>query len=154
MTEMVIREAISADIPSILSLYAQPDYDDGDVLDEQAAAAILAKASSYPFYRFYVAEIAGAVVGTFALLVMDNIGHKGTPSAIVESVAVGPGHQGAGVGRWMMEHAISVAQAHGCYKLALSSNARRTRAHDFYEKLGFARHGFSFHVNIAHEEQS
>ena len=154
MTEMVIREAISADIPGILSLYAQPDYDDGDVLDEHAAAAILAKASSYPFYRFYVAEIAGAVVGTFALLVMDNIGHKGTPSAIVESVAVGPAHQGAGVGRWMMEHAISVAQAHGCYKLALSSNARRTRAHDFYEKLGFARHGFSFHVNIAHEEQS
>jgi hypothetical protein len=31
----------------------------------------------------------------------------------------------------------------------LSSNARREEAHAFYESLGFARHGFSFRVDIA-----
>ena len=35
-----------------------------------------------------------------------------------------------------------------CYKLVLSSNARRERAHAFYESLGFERHGFSFRVNL------
>ena len=30
----------------------------------------------------------------------------------------------------------------------LSSNAKRERAHAFYESLGFERHGFSFRVNL------
>jgi GNAT superfamily N-acetyltransferase len=152
MNDLVIRQAVRADLPGMLALYGQSGYDDGDVLDEPAAAAILAKAASYPFYRFYVGVSEDAIVGTFALLVMDNIGHRGTPSAIVESVAVDPARQGCGVGRRMMEHAIALAREQGCYKLALSSSAKRTRAHAFYEKLGFERHGVSFHVAIRGEE--
>jgi hypothetical protein len=30
----------------------------------------------------------------------------------------------------------------------LSSNAKRERAHAFYEAFGFDRHGFSFRVDI------
>jgi GNAT superfamily N-acetyltransferase len=43
-----------------------------------------------------------------------------------------------------MAHAIEQARAAGCYKLALSSNAKRQAAHAFYESLGFQRHGLSF----------
>ena len=39
------------------------------------------------------------------------------------------------------------ARAWGCYKLALSSNRRRERAHAFYESLGFERHGVSFVID-------
>ena len=44
----------------------------------------------------------------------------------------------------MMAHAVQQARAAGCYKLALSSNAKRVAAHAFYESLGFAQHGLSF----------
>ena len=37
-------------------------------------------------------------------------------------------------------------RAKGCYKLVLSSNAKRERAHAFYESLGFERHGYSFRI--------
>jgi len=84
MNDFVIRQALRADLPGRLALYGQSGYDDGDVLDEPAAAAILPKAACYTFYRFYVAVSEGLIVGTFALLLMDNINHKGTPSAIVE----------------------------------------------------------------------
>jgi len=44
----------------------------------------------------------------------------------------------------MMEHARAECRAGGCYKLALSSNLKREGAHQFYEALGFERHGYSF----------
>jgi hypothetical protein len=31
--------------------------------------------------------------------------------------------------------------------MALSSNLKRQKAHDFYDSLGFERHGYSFRVN-------
>ena len=46
----------------------------------------------------------------------------------------------------MMRFALDRCRAKGCYKLALSSNAKRERAHAFYESLGFERHGYSFRV--------
>jgi GNAT superfamily N-acetyltransferase len=46
----------------------------------------------------------------------------------------------------MMNHAMALAHEAGCYKLALSSNLKRTRAHAFYDSLGFERHGVSFLV--------
>jgi GNAT superfamily N-acetyltransferase len=79
---------------------------------------------------------------------MENIGHMGSPSAIVESVAVAPDAQGMGVGKALMAHALAIAAANNCYKLALSSNIRRTSAHAFYDRLGFQRHGVSFVVPL------
>jgi len=153
MRGIILREAKPADIPGMLGLYGQNGYDDGRVLDIKTATAILEKTAYYPFYRFYVAEEGDSIVGTFALLVMDNIGHMGAPSAVVESVAVAPAHQGTGVGRHMMTYSMQVARSHGCYKLALSSSDKRHRAHEFYEKIGFTRHGASFQVILEEEVQ-
>jgi GNAT superfamily N-acetyltransferase len=143
---ITLRPAGTADLPGVLSLYAQPDMDNGNVLAIQDAQAIFARFGSYPDYTLYVAEIGRQIVGTFALLIMDNLGHLGRPSAIVEDVVVDPALHGSGIGREMMQFAIEKARRRGCYKLALSSNARRKRAHAFYESLGFERHGYSFRV--------
>ena len=143
---VTIRAATREDLPGILALYAQPGYDDGKVLEIADAVAIFEKMSTYPFYKLHVAEQDGRILGTYALLVMDNIGHLGTPSAIVESVAVAPECQGLGIGKRMMGHAMAEAAQAGCYKLALSSNIKRVMAHEFYDKLGFRRHGLSFVV--------
>ena len=97
-------------------------------------------------YKLYVAEQDRQIVGTFALLIMDNLGHLGAPSAIVEDVVVDPALHGNGVGQAMMRFAMTKAYEKHCYKLVLSSNAKRERAHAFYEQLGFERHGYSFRV--------
>jgi GNAT superfamily N-acetyltransferase len=119
------------------------------VLDIDSARAVWRRFAAYPDYRLYVAEIEGAIVGSYALLVMDNLGHRGAPSAVVEDVVVEPAQQGKGVGRAMMCHALAQARRRSCYKLALSSNVKRDRAHAFYEGLGFTRHGYSFLVELA-----
>jgi GNAT superfamily N-acetyltransferase len=146
--DLLIRKAGVDDLAGVLALYAQPALDDGAVLSVAAAADLLRRFDHYPDYALYVAEAGGRIVGSFALLVMDNLGHLGAPSAIVEDVAVDPALQGCGVGSAMMSFAIARARDNGCYKLMLSSNATRERAHAFYESLGFARHGYSFRVML------
>ena len=143
----VMREAGAADLPAVLALYAQPDLDNGQVLTEEQARSVFARFSLYPDYHLYVAVVGGEVVGTFALLIMDNLAHVGTPSGVVEDVVVSGHHQGRGIGRRMMAFARERCAARGCYKMALSSNLKRERAHQFYEDIGFEKHGYSFRIN-------
>jgi GNAT superfamily N-acetyltransferase len=143
-----IRRAIEVDLPRILQLYAQAGVNDGRVLALDAAAGIFRRFASYPLYHLYVATSEDVIVGTFELLVMHNLAHLGAPSAIVEDVCVDEQLRGKGIGRAMMTFAMKVAAAAGCYKLALSSNLKRTGAHAFYESLGFDQHGISFRVDL------
>ncbi len=144
---LYIREASKSELPDVLRLYAQPDMDNGEVLSLADAERIFDRMANYPNYKIYVAVSDARVVGTFALLIMDNLGHLGAPSAVVEDVAVDPSVQGRGIGTEMMRHAMQLALKSGCYKIMLSSNLKRDRAHEFYESLGFERHGYSFRID-------
>jgi GNAT superfamily N-acetyltransferase len=61
---------------------------------------------------------------------------------------VAPDCQSMGIGRRMMAFARERCAENGCYKLALSSNLKRERAHEFYESIGFEKHGYSFRVTF------
>jgi len=148
-----IREATEADLPSVLELYAQPDIDNGDVLSLEEAKTVFGKFRMYPNYNLYVAESENKIVGTFELLIMDNLAHRGQPSGLVEDVVVDLQYQSQGIGRQMMAFAIEVCREHGCYKMALSSNLKRERAHQFYENMGFWKHGYSFLTGIQPKKQ-
>ena len=143
-----IRESERADLLGVLAVYGQPELDAGKLLTLEQAEKIYRVFQQYPFYRLYVAVAGEKIVGTFALLIMDNLAHLGKKSAVVEDVGVLPEVQGQGVGKLMMQFAMEQAKTHRCYKLVLSSNAKRERAHQFYDSLGFDRHGYSFRVDL------
>lgn len=142
------REATQPDLPAVLRLYAQPALDDGEALPLADAERLFARFARYPDYTLHVAIWDERIVGTFALLVMENLGHMGAPSAVIEDVAVDPQWQGKGVGSAMMAYAINICSEKRCYKVSLSSNLKREQAHAFYESLGFERHGYSFRVQL------
>jgi GNAT superfamily N-acetyltransferase len=144
--DIVMREANEIDLPAILALYAQLGQDDGSVLSVDEADRIFARFRSYPDYRIHVAQDGDRVVGTFALLIMDNLGHLGTPSAVLEDVVVAEELRGKGIGKVMMDYANDLCRQKGCYKMTFSSNMNREAAHRFYESLGFRRHGYSFYI--------
>lgn len=147
--EITLREAETSDLPAILSLYGQLGQDDGAVLSNEEAGLIWERMLTYPDYRLYAALAEDRVVGTFALLIMDNIAHRGARSAVLEDVVVEEGMRGRGVGRLMMRYAGSLCREKGCYKMTLSSNRNRDAAHRFYESLGFTLHGYSFSMACA-----
>ncbi|MGE5381510.1 MAG: N-acetyltransferase family protein [Methylocystaceae bacterium] len=152
MLDLHIRPAQTDDLAAILKLYAQPEVDDGRVLTVEQAREIFGKFKQYPNYTLYAALNGEQLVGTFALLIMDNLAHLGALSAVVEDVAVGPEWQGQGIGKFMMGFAFDICRQQGCYKMTLSSNMKRKTAHAFYERLGFKKHGFSFIFELENGE--
>jgi len=147
--EVELRKAEEQDLPSVLPVYAQLGQDDGRILPLEQARIIFARMLDYPDYQLYVAVVRGEIVGAFALLVMDNLGHLGAPSGVLEDVVVREDWRRRGIGQKMLEFALNYCKSRGCYKLALSSNFHREEAHRFYERLGFRKHGYSFVVELA-----
>jgi len=148
MDQVRIREARDKDVAQILELYCEAGIGAKETSTLDEARAQLGTCRRYPSLRVFVAEVNGQIVGTYELLIIDNLAKRGRKSAIVEDVAVSPQHQGRGIGRAMIQHAMGQAKDAGCYKLVLSSNLQRPHAHAFYEAIGFERHGYSFRVKI------
>jgi GNAT superfamily N-acetyltransferase len=143
-----IRDAIEADLPGILRVLAESGIDGGESFTLDEARAHWERIRVWPNFRLLAALKDGEIVGTYSLLIMDKLGKRGTPAGVVEDVAVSPGCQGQGIGRAMMAHALEECRKAGCYKLALSSNVKRKAAHQFYESLGFERHGYSYVMSV------
>lgn len=143
-----IRDAGGSDLTEILRLYALPDFDDGASIPLEEARVLFNRLRADPHYHFVVAVEAGRVVGTYLLMVMEKLNHLGSKAAIVDDVIVDTAARGRGIGKAMMDHAMQTARRAGCYKLALSSQARRAAAHRFYEGLGFERHGYSYLIRL------
>jgi GNAT superfamily N-acetyltransferase len=145
--DLIIRQATLDDVKDILHIYAEA-LDNGKVITVEKAQKIFLKQQQYPNYQVFIALYEQQTVGTFALLIMENMAHNGTPSAVVEDVGVLPTMQSKGIGKLMMKFALKYAKEKGCYKMSLSSNHRREKAHQFYESLGFNKHGFSFLMEL------
>jgi GNAT superfamily N-acetyltransferase len=141
---IAIREAVEADLAEVLRLYKEAGIDSGSSFTPEEAREHIALLRGYPYYKIFVAEVDGAIDGTYALIILDNLGKRGARAGVVEDVAVDPRRQGQGIGRALMEHALEQCRAAGCYKMTLSSGLPREGAHRFYDALGFERHGYSF----------
>lgn len=148
MPDVTIRQAREADLPVLVGLFGQLSVDEPGDIPLELAERIWRRIGQYPNYRVYVAQSEGKIIGSFSLLILDQLGHNGQPSGIVESVVVESACRGQGVGKRMMHFAMDRCRKEGCYKLALSSNVKRTAAHAFYESLGFTRQGYSFEIEI------
>jgi GNAT superfamily N-acetyltransferase len=95
-------------------------------------------------YELLVAEDSGNILGTTVLAILPGMAHGVSPFAVIEYVVVDEKYRGKGVGKTMMEYCIQQAKKAGCYKIMLTSDKRRTEAHEFYRSLGFeaSAHGF------------
>jgi GNAT superfamily N-acetyltransferase len=138
--EATIRLALEQDVPAIVGLFA-----DDDAGRRNAAHGTLGPAQLEAFREIepdpnnavYVAELAGKVVGTFQLTFIRQLSNGGCLVAQVESVHVHSSARSHGIGAQMMAAAIAEARRRRALRIQLTSNLRRTRAHAFYERLGF-----------------
>jgi GNAT superfamily N-acetyltransferase len=140
---VLVRRATVDDLPVVVGLFALDD--DGNREDsaperelEPCYVEALCAIDGDPNNAFLVAEdVSGRVVGTFQLTVIQYVAYRGGRVAQIENVLVSPDQRGQGIGEAMMRWAIDEARRRGCFRVQLTSNRRRTRAHAFYERLGF-----------------
>lgn len=90
--------------------------DDSQTLTSADAEQVFDRMVHHPDYRMYVAIRDDRIVGTFALLIMDKLAHRGAPAGVIEDVAVDPQWQGLGIGTAIMRHALRLCGEKGCYK--------------------------------------
>ncbi len=100
-------------------------------------------------HHLLVAEVDGRVAGTLHLIVVPHLGHGLKPMAIVENVVVAAERRSMGIGEAMVEAAARIARRRGCYKVALTSNLVRKRAHRFYQRLGWRRSHYGYSLDLA-----
>ncbi|MEV6679530.1 GNAT family N-acetyltransferase [Streptomyces erythrochromogenes] len=141
---MIFRVATRRDLPAVLALLADEDR----VLDpattavgeehERAFAAIESDARN-EMLVLTDTQADGAVLGCLQLTYIPGLGQGGQERALVEAVRVRADRRGEGLGAELMRLAAERARGRGCGLIQLTSNKRRTAAHRFYERLGFAR---------------
>jgi GNAT superfamily N-acetyltransferase len=143
MTKIDLRPAAEEDLKVVLALLSQSTTSSMDL-----APAVFRRMQQYPNYKVYLAVVGDEPVGTFALMIMDNLGHMCAPIAIVENVVVHADWRRRGIGRSMMSTAVDLGRQSGAYKLILASNTRLNEAHMFYESLGFSRQGYAYSMAL------
>ncbi|MGF1540183.1 MAG: GNAT family N-acetyltransferase [Pleurocapsa sp.] len=123
--------------------------DNKPLMTEQEILAIWNQIKQIPNYYIYLAYLEDRAIGTFSLLFMPTMMHRGFhKSAILDSVAIAKDYRGQGWGTKMIRKALEISADAGCYKVTLSSNLNRDRPHKFYESLGFKQHGWSFSYQL------
>ncbi len=151
-TDLEIRKAARTDLPAIIALFAADSvggHDDTtatEAFSDYLAAFERIEASE--LQTLYVARLGDDVVGTFQTTLLTSLPGRGQPRLLVEAVQTREDARGRGIGERMMLYAIERARERGAAKVQLSSNATRAAAHRFYERLGFVRSHFGFHMPL------
>lgn len=137
---MIFREATAEDVPAIVAMLADDPLGsarEGDDLAPYHAA--FARIAASPDTWLIVGEENGRLTGTYQLTLLAGLAAKGQTRAQVESVRVLPELRSRGIGARMMADAETRARALGAGIIQLTTHNSRTRAHAFYERLGFTQ---------------
>lgn len=149
---ITIRPAREEDVAAIVAILAADDIGGhGDTTAEAARADYLdafRTLQQTPRETLYVAECDGEVVGTFQTLLTTTLTGRGGTSMIVEAVQTRADMRGRGIGGQMIGFCLEEARRLGLRQVQLTSNAARTDAHRFYERLGFAKSHFGFKYKL------
>lgn len=147
-----IRLANREDLTDIIALFASDTIGGhGDTTDTDAFPDYLAafeRIIATPNETLYVAELDGAVVGTFQTTLLTTLSGRGSSNLLIEAVQTRKDMRRKGIGETMMRFAVDTARAQGLSKVQLSSNKERVDAHRFYERVGFEPSHLGFKIRL------
>lgn len=136
---LTFRPATRADVPAVVALLAD------DVLGRGRESAELAPylaafdaMQAEGGNQLIVGEAGDQVLATYQLTVISGLSLSAARRAQIEAVRVDASLRGQGAGAALMADAEARARAAGATLMQLTSNASRTDAHRFYERLGYA----------------
>lgn len=92
---------------------------------------------SDPNQYLMVVRISDEIVGTCHLTIMPSLTFTGSTRMQIEAVRVSTTYRGQKIGDWMMQAAFEFAKSNHVSMIQLTTNKKRPRAKQFYERLGF-----------------
>ncbi|MFJ6772900.1 GNAT family N-acetyltransferase [Kitasatospora sp. NPDC091257] len=153
MTEtavLTIRRATADDLPAIVTMLADDPLgatrESPDDLTPYRAA--FARLDGDPHQHLVVADRAGRTVGTLQLTVVPGLSRAGATRTIIEGVRIHAEERGSGLGTDLIRWAVDRSRELGADLVQLTSDATRTDAHRFYERLGFTASHVGFKLKL------
>ncbi len=141
MSDLILRDATTADLPAILAMLAEetiPANREADPADPRYLAAFEAIEAD-PNQRLIAAELDDRVVGTMQLSFLPGLSFIGSWRGLIEAVRIVADLRGQRLGEQMVLWAVDQCRARDCKLVQLTSSATRTAAHRFYARLGFVQ---------------
>ncbi|WP_330282862.1 GNAT family N-acetyltransferase [Streptomyces sp. NBC_00588] len=150
MGDLEIRPATADDLPAIVAMLADDPLGAQRESPDDLTPYLTAweRLVSDPNQHVVVAVREGRVVGTLQLTVIPGLSRRGATRSIIEGVRVHADERGSGLGTRFMEWAIDESRRQGCQLVQLTSDASRTDAHRFYERLGFTASHVGFKLQL------
>jgi ribosomal protein S18 acetylase RimI-like enzyme len=139
-----VREAVLTDAPEVVRLFRLLGHDLPPTNPEARLAGFLESGD-----RVLVAAHPGSpvLVGAVAVHITPVI-HRPSPVGRLTAVVVDESVRRQGIGAVMVDAAEKFLAGKGCVQIEVTSNKKRTRAHEFYERLGYTGTSFRFAKTI------
>ncbi len=150
MSPLVIRPATRDDVAAVVALLAddplgaaREDLDDPGTYDAAYDRVVADRGQ-----HLVVAERDGTVVGTLQLSIIPGLSRRGATRSIIEGVRIARDERGSGLGTELVTWAVDESRRLGCTLVQLTSDASRTDARRFYERLGFTASHVGFKLQL------
>jgi GNAT superfamily N-acetyltransferase len=152
ITSVTIRRAVAVDFAGVLRLLAQlsPTWSEEDV-DEPVTAHVertWARMLGQEGRAVLVAEDAGRIVATLDMVMVAVLTGGAAPTAVIMNMVVDRLYRRAGIGRALLEAAVSLARNARCGMVELLSSKERAETHRFYRSLGFEAQAEGFRLPL------
>jgi GNAT superfamily N-acetyltransferase len=128
-----IRLARVEDAAAVALLTQQLGYE----VDPSDAAPKLSRILSRADQQLFIAESDGRPIAWLHAMTLESV--ETEAAVVIAGLVVDRTYRGKGIGRLLMDKAESWAASRGCGIVRLWSTASRHGAHQFYERLGYAK---------------
>ena len=133
----MVREANKEELDQLLELYLHlhedsiPEHDDHlyETWDRMVTD---------DDYHIIVNEIEGKIVSSCVCIIIPNITRNVRPFALVEYVVTHVDYRGRGYATQCLDHAKTIAEKEGCYKIMLMTGSKKAETLQFYRNAGYS----------------
>jgi ribosomal protein S18 acetylase RimI-like enzyme len=141
--DLKIREGKLSDAADLAALISELGYDTTSTEMESRLISILKD----PRYKTLVAQVEGRICGMLGTVSSSSYLHNDLSGRIIALVVSRESRQ-RGIGARLIAAAEKNFIQRGITRVTVTTRFERERAHQFYEKLGYARTGFRFAKNL------
>ena len=135
------RKAKLGDVAQLISLLLEDELgglrESKSAIPDERYTNAFHKIDSDPNQYLMVVKNGDEIVGTCHLTIMPSLTFIGSTRMQIEAVRVAEKYRGQKIGSWMFDQAILYAKEKDISIIQLTTNKKRHKAKQFYEKLGF-----------------
>ncbi|HET9914496.1 MAG TPA: GNAT family N-acetyltransferase [Anaerolineales bacterium] len=134
---IIYREIKPDERDQLLELNKHLNTNDLPLPEEAEVEAVWQEILTDKKIHCVVADYEGKLVASCILVIIPNLTRGAKPYGLIENVVTHANYRKKGIGRNILQYALSIAWKHQCYKVMLLTGRKDEATLMFYENSGF-----------------